>query len=101
MLKYSKAFLSKLEDLINEGGFLVRYEKGNFKSGYCVLKENKLVLVNNFLPLEGRINILLELVKNLHLDQHHLSEKSRKLFQFLEESQKTKSDSLNQTTESN
>lgn len=93
--------MSKLEDLINEGGFLVRYEKGNFKSGYCVLKENKLVLVNNFLPLEGRINILIELVKNLPLEQNFLSDKSSKLFQFLEENQKIRSDSLNQTTESN
>jgi hypothetical protein len=79
MQKPSKAYLSKLEDLVSEGGFMVRYERGNFKSGYCVLKENKLILINNFLPLEGRINCMIDLVRTLPLDEAALSEKNRKL----------------------
>jgi hypothetical protein len=80
MVKHNKAYLSKLEDLISEGGYMVRYERGNFKSGYCVLKDNKLVLVNNFLPVDGRVNCLLELAHILPLDEENLSEKSRKLW---------------------
>jgi hypothetical protein len=79
MQKPSKAYLSKLEDLVSEGGFIVRYERGNFKSGYCVLKENKLILINNFLPLEGRINCMLDLVRSLPLDEEALSDKNRRL----------------------
>jgi len=80
MVKHSKAYLSKLEDLVAEGGFMVRYEKGNFKSGYCILKETKMVLVNTFLPVEGRVNCLLELVNILPLEIENLSEKSKKAF---------------------
>jgi hypothetical protein len=80
-MKFTKANLSKLEDLLSESGYMIRYERGNFKSGYCILKENRLVLVNNFLPLEGRINCLLELTRLLPVEAHLLTAKSLKLFQ--------------------
>jgi hypothetical protein len=79
MARLTKGFLSKIEDLVSEGGYVVRYERGNFKSGYCILKENRLVLINNFLPLEGRINTMMDLAVNLDLEESKLSEKSRKL----------------------
>jgi hypothetical protein len=80
MTKHNKGYLSKLEDLVSEGGFMVRYERGNFKSGYCILKDTKMVLVNNFLPVEGRISCLLELADILPLDLEKLSEKSKKIW---------------------
>jgi hypothetical protein len=79
MARLTKGYLSKLEDLVSEGGFMVRYERGNFKSGYCILKENRLVLINNFLPLDGRINTMMELAVSLGLNEENLSDKSRKL----------------------
>jgi hypothetical protein len=79
MARLTKGYLSKLEDLVSEGGFMVRYERGNFKSGYCILKENRLVLINNFLPLDGRINTMMDLAVNLGLEEESLSDKSRKL----------------------
>ena len=79
MARLTKGYLSKLEDLVSEGGYIVRYERGNFKSGYCVLKENRLVLINNFLPLDGRINTMMELAVNLELEEVKLSDKSRRL----------------------
>lgn len=79
MARFTKGYLSKLEDLVSEGGFMVRYERGNFKSGYCILKENRLVLINNFLPLDGRINTMMDLVIHLELEEEKLSDKSRKL----------------------
>jgi hypothetical protein len=79
MARLTKGYLSKLEDLVSEGGYIVRYERGNFKSGYCVLKENRLVLINNFLPLDGRINTMMELAVNLELEEAKLSDKSRRL----------------------
>lgn len=48
VIKYTKHFLDKLENLFAESEFILRYEKGNFKSGYCVLKENKVVIVNKY-----------------------------------------------------
>ena len=49
MIKYTNQFLVKLEDLIAESDYFLRYEKGNFKSGYCLLHDQKIIIVNKFL----------------------------------------------------
>lgn len=79
-VKAGKAYLSRLEDIIAEGGYVVRYERGNFRSGYCILKETRMVLINNFLPLDGRISTMTELVRLLPLQEGGLTDRSRKLF---------------------
>ncbi|MBL0054097.1 MAG: hypothetical protein IPP29_22730 [Bacteroidetes bacterium] len=43
----------------------MRYEKGNFKSGYCVLETKKVVVVNKFVTLENKINTLVEILNLL------------------------------------
>lgn len=86
-MKINKGFLSRLEDLIVEGGYVVRYEKGNFKSGYCILKETRLVLINNFLPLDGKVSCLMELITQLELKREDWSERSQKFWEQLKLSQ--------------
>ena len=85
MVKYSKGFLNKLEDALAESDYILRYEKGNFKSGYCVLNESKIILVNNFYPLEGKINSLVEIIKTLSIDISRMSKKNLELVQALRE----------------
>lgn len=58
MIKYTNHFLTKMEDLIAESDYTLRYEKGNFKSGYCVLKDQKIIIINKFYTMEGKINAL-------------------------------------------
>jgi len=57
MIKYTVQFLTKLEDMLAESDYTLRYEKGNFKSGYCLLREQKIIIVNKFFTTEGRIAI--------------------------------------------
>jgi hypothetical protein len=83
MIKYTNQFLTKLEDLVAESDYILRYEKGNFKSGYCLLKEQKIMIVNKFFTMEGKINALLDILKNLELDTTRFSEKSLKLYEEL------------------
>lgn len=83
MIKYTNQFLTKLEDLIAESDYILRYEKGNFKSGYCLLKEQKIMIVNKFFTVEGKINALLDILKNIELDTAKLTEKSLKLYEEL------------------
>ena len=49
------AQLSLLERTIKELGYTLRFEKGNFLGGECRLREDNVVVVNKFLPLEGKI----------------------------------------------
>lgn len=83
MIKYTTSFLTKLEDLVSESDYMLRYEKGNFKSGYCLLKEQKIMIVNKFYPTEGKINALLDILKTIALDTNRFTEKSLKLYEEL------------------
>jgi len=89
MIKYTNQFLTKLEDLIAESDYILRYEKGNFKSGYCLLKEQKIMIINKFFTTEGKINTLLDILKNIELDTTKFTEKSLKLYQELSQTEVT------------
>ncbi len=79
-IKYTKHFLDKLENLFAETDFMLRYEKGNFKSGYCVLNESKIVIVNKYFPLEGKINALVDILIELNFNPQDFVNKSNQDF---------------------
>ncbi|UII23549.1 hypothetical protein [Fulvivirga ligni] len=79
-IKYSNHFLNKLEDLLAETDYILRYEKGNFKSGWCILNDNKVVVVNKYFALDGKINCLLDIIKTVEINPGQLSEKNQKLY---------------------
>lgn len=79
-MKYTQHTLDKLEDLLKEANYVVRFERGNFQSGYCILEEKKVVVLNKFLQLEGRINTLIDIIPRLTVDPESLSPEARKTF---------------------
>lgn len=83
MIKYTNQFLAKLEDLLAESDYVLRYEKGNFKSGYCLLKEQKIMIVNKFFATEGKINALLDMLKVITLNPARFTEKNVKFYSAL------------------
>jgi hypothetical protein len=85
MIKYTHHFLAKLEDLVAETPYTLRYEKGQFRSGYCLLNEHRIIVVNKYFPLEGRINSLVEIIRSLPLDPQQLSDKNRQLLALLQQ----------------
>lgn len=82
-VKYTTSYLHKLENIFAESNYILRYEKGNFKSGYCVLKDTQIVLVNAYYPLEGKVNCLVDILRNVELATDKFSDKSLKLYQEL------------------
>ena len=78
-MKYTQTTLDKLETIVEEAGYVLRYERGTFQSGYCILEERKVVVLNKFLQLEGRINTMLDLIPQLEINTELLTEESRKL----------------------
>lgn len=79
-MKYNQTTLDKLEKIAEECGYIIRYERGTFQSGYCILEQKKVIVLNKFLPLEGRINTMLDLLPQLQIIQEQLSPESLKLF---------------------
>ncbi|RMG78786.1 MAG: hypothetical protein D6714_17445 [Bacteroidetes bacterium] len=85
-MNFTKPTLRKLELLFEESGYIIRYEKGNFQSGYCMVEDRKIAIINKFFETEGRINTLLDILDNIELEPDILSPKSadfyRKVLQF-------------------
>lgn len=79
-LKITPNTLKKLEQVFDEARYIIRFEKGNFNSGYCVLEQKRVVVVNKFLNLEGRINALVEILPSLSLVENELSSESLKFY---------------------
>lgn len=79
-MKYTQTTLDKIEKIIAETGYIIRYERGTFQSGFCILEEKKVVVLNRFLQLEGRINTLIDLIPQLKINPDILTPESKKVF---------------------
>ena len=91
-MKYTQTTLDKLEAVVEEAEYVLRYERGTFQSGYCILEDKKVVVLNKFLQLEGRINTMLDLIPQLSINTGLLSEESKKLHSTIISKLETKND---------
>ncbi len=80
-MKYTQTSLDKLGNILEETGYVVRYERGTFQSGWCLLEARKIVVLNKFLSIEGRINTLMEIIPQLQVDFDKLTHESQKLYE--------------------
>lgn len=87
MLKLTQSTLEKLEELLVLGGYKVRHEKGNFKSGSCIIEQSKLIVLNKFTPVESKVTFLIDAIRNLQLDESLMDERYLKLLSEVREFQ--------------
>ena len=80
-MKYNQATADRIEKVLEEAGYVIRFEKGTFQSGYCILQQKKVVVLNKFLNLEGRINTLIELLPQLEINFDSLTADSQKFYE--------------------
>ncbi len=96
MNKYTKPTLQKIESLFKELDYTVRYEKGTFNSGYCIVDNSKIVVINKFYDTDSRVGVLLDILEIIVDSQGQLSDKSQ---QFLKNLLKNHENTLTKTTE--
>ena len=60
--------INELNELARQLGVTVRYEKGDFEGGYCILKESRLLLVNKRLMLMRKASVLALALREIGLD---------------------------------
>lgn len=84
MIRYTRHSLKKMEKLFEELDYTVRYERGNFQSGYCVVEHRNIAVINKFYDTEGRINVLLEILSKMNVDPDQLEEASAKFYKQIE-----------------
>ena len=82
-IRYNSPTLERIEKLITDSGYVLRYERGNFQSGYCLLEAKKVVVINKFLPVEGRINTLIDLLSVLTIDPAVFTPEAKNLYEEL------------------
>ena len=79
-MRYTQSTLDKLQAIPEQAGYVLRYERGNFQSGYCILEAKRVVVLNKFLQTEGRINTLIDLIPQLDINADQLNEDVKKLY---------------------
>jgi len=84
-LTFTQHTLDKLEHLLKALNYKVRYEKGTFKTGACVLDNSRVIVVNKFSNLEAKILALADLVQNLETDDAVLEEKQKTFLSLLKQ----------------
>ena len=87
MIKPTQHTLDKLEELFAQAGYTIRNEKGNFRSGSCLIETSKVIVLNKFSPVEVKVSFLIESLQKIVLDETLLDEKNRRLLQELKQTE--------------
>ncbi len=88
-MKPTQHNLDKLSAIVHEAGYTLRYERGTFQSGWCLLESRRVIVLNKFLDAEGRMNTLLELIPQLPIDIDKLTHASQLLYEDVKKAAKT------------
>jgi len=83
--KEFEEILQELKLLSGQLGAEVRFEKGDFKGGYCLLKESKVIVINKMANLQRKVMILSMALKELGIDQIYLTPKIREIIEEMSE----------------
>ncbi len=87
MLKPTKHTLKKLEALFEFLGYNIRYERGNFQSGYCIVQDKKVAVINRFFDTPGRVDCLIDILQNIIVEKDQITDP--KMLKFYKEAQKS------------
>lgn len=79
--KEFEELIGELKTLASQLGATVRFEKGDFKGGYCILKESKVIVINKLANLQRKAIILSIALKELGVDDIYINPKLRELIE--------------------
>ena len=68
-----------LKSLASQLGATVRFEKGDFKGGYCILHDSKVIVINKMTNLQRKAMILSAALKELGVDEIYLTPRLREI----------------------
>ena len=91
-MRYTKGTLKKVETLLKEIGYTIRYEKGSFVSGYAIVEHRKIAVINRFFDAEARVNAFSEILSSIEVDESALTEESLNMYYLLQVAKKNAED---------
>ncbi len=66
-MKQNEIF-DELSIIVKKSGYSIRYDRGPFQSGYCIVNEKKLILFNRYTPMETKISVLIKCILSNDFD---------------------------------
>lgn len=90
--------LNRLEEIFEALGFHVRYEKGNFRSGACVVNGDKTVLVNQHFTIDTKIESLKNILRSRNFSFEKLDQEQK---EFLRKTLKVSEESFEEASQIN
>lgn len=79
LMRLNRTTQEKMQAILKTQDYSIRYEKGNFRGGYCIVMQEKMIIINKFFPIESKINTMMEIIKDLEMDMEKLSKDQLKI----------------------
>jgi len=79
--KEFETILQDLKSLANQMGATVRFERGDFKGGYCILKESKVVVINKLSTTQRKVMTLSAALNELGVDSVYMPPRLREIIE--------------------
>ena len=74
-----KKIYAELKDLIDKLDYRLILDNGNFDSGYCLLEDERIIVINKNKPYESRVRVLCEILASINLDDIYIKPRLREL----------------------
>ncbi|MFZ1080796.1 MAG: hypothetical protein WAO19_02590 [Candidatus Kryptoniota bacterium] len=85
----TEALIAELEEAALQLGLKVIYEKGDFSGGYCILKEEKLIVINKKFDPKHRASTLAQSLSEVGIENLFLKPAVR---EYIEEQTETRNE---------
>jgi len=79
--KEFEEILQELKSVADQLGATVRFEKGDFKGGYCIIHDKKVIVINKMTNLQKKVMILSSALKELGVDEIYLTPRVREVIE--------------------
>ncbi|HET53719.1 MAG TPA: hypothetical protein ENN33_00715 [Ignavibacteria bacterium] len=79
--KEFETILQDLKSLANQMGATVRFERGDFQGGYCILKESKIIVINKLTSTQRKVMTLSAALNELGVDSVYLPPRLREIIE--------------------
>lgn len=77
--KEFEEIMQELKSVADQLGATVRFEKGDFKGGYCIVHDKKVIVINKMTNLQRKVMILSSALKELGIDEIYLTPRVREV----------------------
>ncbi|PIQ07748.1 MAG: hypothetical protein COW71_15330 [Ignavibacteriales bacterium CG18_big_fil_WC_8_21_14_2_50_31_20] len=84
--KEFETILQDLKSIATEMGAKVRFERGDFKGGYCLLLESKVIVINKLSSLQKKVAILSSALTQLGAENIYIPPRIREIIDEMDES---------------